>query len=1392
MARDDAELSAAKRAYRQATSVGSSQEEARWANMIGNILKNRGEYVEALKWFRIDYEISVKFLPEKQLLPTCQSLGEVYLRLQEFKQALIYQKKHLELAKDSEDLVEQQRAMTQLGRTYHEMFLKSDDDHCSVRNAKKYFRSAMKLVRTLKESTRPNKSSNFLKEFIDAHNNIGMIEMDLDNLDAAEKILLEGLKLCDEEEVIEDDDGRSRLHHNLGSVYMEMRRWNKAREHIEKDIIICKRIGHRQGEAKGYINLGELHYRLQKYEESLMCYQKAHDVVKSLEDEDALVENIDENIRTIKEAAKVMDELKNEEQNLKKQIRTTAIAKGTPRERKCLLQQNASLDLLIEKASMIFAWEKHLEFAKKKKSVATEICDKEKLSDSFLAIGESYQKLRNFIKALKWYQKSWTTYKSIGNLEVCFPCQFYWIFLYLNFECRFLCIAMNFNELLLLLAVEANLPAVQISALENMHYSHMIRFDNVEEAKRLQNMIQDLKSSKNTKVNRKALVRECCSETESEEDEDSSHDGARALNSSKKMSESASNRSKRPTIADELMDDSPLISLLDPTKKISYRKASDGEKRRKPTETSPTGISKSVDNQFPLVGRKRVRVVLSDDESDGHNETEVSKVAIRDESFEDLTTSCEFRKREGSTDLAYELQDASLFVTREIPSASTPINLEQSSCSFKSGSSKVTSHNVRDLRFGSAAESPNASNFQVSGSKNDEDHVSGNLLENDNHDAFNLLISDEEYIHHMTFKIEDKIVHVDGSSCMVGDYLSIECLKVEVACIYYLQLSEEKKARGLLPIIRHLKCGRMDLEPFEVVKNLKRNGGVNNWIEVETDGWVQKRLMKLYIDCCKKWHEAPHMKLLKKLYRLEVSEDEVVLSDCELQDVSITPLLDALQQHKTIAVLDLSHNLLGNETMEKLQQIFLSSSQKYGGLTLDLHCNRLGPTSLFQICECPVLLARLEVLNISGNRLTDACGSYLSSILENCKALYCLNIEQCSITSRTIQKVADAIGSESVLAQLYLGTLSSVIGAVTQNLMNALSTVTSLVLMLSFIKRISKIIQALAEASSKSLQTKLYDSCTSSGNGFSAEITESLYTAWSSGLRSAMSNSLLSIYLHGLLTRLAMDRLFILHLGTSNIENEGNRNMREWKANNSICFLRQMYLPELSLGSIVCGSCHGRCSGRKEREGRRKGNLQVDRLGRTTERERERATQEREPRVRERGDECLPPRLDSWATGEREEGRRERERESDVNESENERGRRERGRSVCLHDMHEMGEGGDLSDESDGGRESALACTTLTPKSVPRSHEIAISRGPKEFPCSSCFDLAVRLSSLDELSLSDVLRPGCTKKRERLIALLPSRILANVSRLTNSKSCVGLSRASATLTQSAKSCTNRR
>ncbi|GMY12399.1 protein TONSOKU isoform X1 [Fagus crenata] len=837
---DGAKLSAAKRSYRSAKEEGNRQEEARWANVIGDILKNRGEYVSALKWLRIDYDVSVKYLPEKHLLPTCQSLGEVYLRLEDFNHALIYQKKHLELAKDANDLVEQQRASTQLGRTYHEMFLRSDDDHLSVRNAKKYFKSAMKLAETLKANP-PVKDCRFLKEYVDAHNNIGMIEMDLDNLEEALKILNKGLEICDEEEVEENDDGRSRLHHNLGNVYMELRMWINAREHIEKDIVICKRIGHCQGEAKGYINLGELHYKVQKYEEALRCYQRALDLANSMEDEDALTRQIDQNIETVKEAIKVMDELKKEEQNLKKLTRDMVVARGTPRERKCLLHQNASIDCLIEKSRMIFAWLKFREFAKRKKRVASELCDKEKLSDSFLAIGESYQKLRKFDKAFKWYKKSWEIYKSIGNLEGQALAKIN-IGDVLDSNGNWTGALDAFEESYRI-AIESNLPSVQLSALENMHYSHMIRFDNVEEARRLQLLIDKLKKSKDKELETHNVAEDCCSETYTEGNNHLSESRSDAC-CSPEISKLNSSRSNSVASVEGLDDDVPLISLLWSSKNSPKMKAAQLEKHNisiQPIKVLPKSLSTSTNNPQTGVSRKRVRVILSDDESEVPDEVERLKGRPDKCPVEVVATSDEFKSRGNSASHDCKFQEVSATASKCATRSCDPVNIDESAGSYKSRSPNVATQNGKLFRSSSSAEVVIASDFAASWSKCDID-LSENLL----HNAANLKLHascDEN--DRITCKIDKDLMHLESSSCMDGDKLSTEAMKVELACLYYLQLPSEKRSEGLLPIIQQMKCGERVLESLETIEILRDHLG-KVLLEAFIDGEPKTQQLHFY------------------------------------------------------------------------------------------------------------------------------------------------------------------------------------------------------------------------------------------------------------------------------------------------------------------------------------------------------------------------------------------------------------------------------------------------------------------------------------------------------------------------------------------------------------------
>lgn len=94
------------------------------------------------------------------------------------------------------------------------------------------------------------------------------------------------------------------------------------------------------------------------------------------------------------------------------------------------------------------------------------------------------------------------------------------------------------------------------------------------------------------------------------------------------MSKSNSNRSASLASSAELNDDLPLISLIRPSKRSSKSKTPHTERYNisvKPDENFPKSMSESKGNQQTVVGRKRVRLVLSDDEGDVHDEVECSE-----------------------------------------------------------------------------------------------------------------------------------------------------------------------------------------------------------------------------------------------------------------------------------------------------------------------------------------------------------------------------------------------------------------------------------------------------------------------------------------------------------------------------------------------------------------------------------------------------------------------------------------------------------------------------------------------------------------------------------------------------------------------------------------------
>lgn len=131
--------------------------------------------------------------------------------------------------------------------------------------------------------------------------------------------------------------------------------------------------------------------------------------------------------------------------------------------------------------------------------------------------------------------------------------------------------------------------------------------------RRLQYLIDKLKQSKSEKLEGRNMAEDCCSETDTEGDDYLSN------------SRSSAKKAKPKPDHEYIEDDLPLISLLQSNQKLRKQNMAHLEEVQ-PTGVSHKSSSTSTSNQ-QTVSRKRLRVVLSDDEGEMRDEVACSNFA---------------------------------------------------------------------------------------------------------------------------------------------------------------------------------------------------------------------------------------------------------------------------------------------------------------------------------------------------------------------------------------------------------------------------------------------------------------------------------------------------------------------------------------------------------------------------------------------------------------------------------------------------------------------------------------------------------------------------------------------------------------------------------------------
>ncbi|KAL4291288.1 hypothetical protein GQ457_14G006280 [Hibiscus cannabinus] len=574
--------------------------------------------------------------------------------------------------------------------------------------------------------------------------------------------------------------------------------------------------------------------------------------------------------------------------------------------------------------------------------------------------------------------------------------------------------------------------------------------------RRLQLEIDKLKQSKVVELEAKYITTDYCSETDTEGGDHCSDDM-----SGKYLEVLCRSSSKRPAslaASGESNDDLPLVSLIRPHRRSPKSKTAhtvNNNISMEPDEIFPRNSSKATSNLKTVVGRKRVRLVLSDDEVDILDDVEWSARRLRKCSVDVAASDdCAVTRKSGSASSDNKLQDSAPVASRCFSMPCNLINIEESSCSYES---PRTFSNEKTIRSLSNAEVVIGSDYADSTLKCDI-NASENLLHRHN-SHLKLHATDNEVDVSISnfsqgciaFRIDDNMINVSMNSFVAGDKISIESLKVELACLYYLQLPAEKRSKGLLPIIQNMEYGGRCLEPFENFDPLRN------------------RLKKVSVDVL------------------------------------------------------------------------------------------------------------INVLNISGNRLTDACGSYLSTIMEKCRAyampllslaLYSLSVERCSITSRTVQKVADALDTESILSQLFIGHNNPISGNAISYLLGKLAVLKRFSeLSLNGLKLSKTVVDDLCCLAKISCLSRLMPEGTGIGTDGALGLTHSLFSSISEPLKLDLSFcGVASTYISELNTNaIFISGILELNLQGNPIMEEGGNALASLLMNPQCC-LKVLNLNNCQLG----------------------------------------------------------------------------------------------------------------------------------------------------------------------------------------------------------------------------------
>ncbi|KAJ8716272.1 hypothetical protein PYW08_013557 [Mythimna loreyi] len=172
-------------------------------NDLASFYYKHNRYSDALEEYKCEAAIC-KELGLRMEWGTCnRMIGEMYMLLAEFDKALKYEERHLAVAKELKNLVEEQRAMATLGRIYLLQGQSTTDENeakTSLRAAEKAFMKSLVLCENLNGKINKHELMDMRARLL---LNIGVVQEHLGNLDKALDCINKAISICSSQDLYE-------------------------------------------------------------------------------------------------------------------------------------------------------------------------------------------------------------------------------------------------------------------------------------------------------------------------------------------------------------------------------------------------------------------------------------------------------------------------------------------------------------------------------------------------------------------------------------------------------------------------------------------------------------------------------------------------------------------------------------------------------------------------------------------------------------------------------------------------------------------------------------------------------------------------------------------------------------------------------------------------------------------------------------------------------------------------------------------------------------------------------------------------------------------------------------------------------------------------------------